>query len=308
MRRPSLAAAALLAAVCVPAALSATPAAGASATPAVTAPSACGRTPHQAPVIRHVVVVVMENHALTDIIGHAPFITALAHKCGLANNYWSVGSPSLPNYLAMTSGSTHGLSRDCDPSQCPQRGPSIFSQVAARGLRWRAYDESMPGSCATGATRLYAPRHNPAVYYTSLRPTCHKHVLALGAISTGIGLHRAFGSTRPPGYTFVTPNICNDMHDCSVSTGDAWLQHWVPMMVGSRMYRRGHTAIFITWDEGGGGHVAMVVLSPYTRAGTVATHRFTHYSLLRTTEHLLGIRVYLGKAGSATGLSKAFHL
>jgi phospholipase C len=283
--------------------------ANAASVPAVTVPSACGRTPHQRPVIRHVVVVVMENHGLTDVIGHAPFITALAHKCGLANNYWSVGSPSLPNYLAMTSGSTHGLSRDCDPRQCPQGGPSIFSQVAARGLGWRAYDESMPSTCGIGATRLYAPRHNPAVYYTGLRSSCRRHVLPLGSLSTGLGLHRALGSTQPPGYTFVTPNLCSDMHDCSVSTGDTWLSRWIPMMTKSRAYRAGHTVILLTWDEGGGDNqVPLIVVSPYTRAGTVSSRALNHYSLLRASEHLLGFHRYLGAAKTSSGLGKAFHL
>jgi hypothetical protein len=84
----------------------------------------------------------------------------------------------------------------------------------------------------------------------------------------------------------------------------------VPTIVHSRAYGRGHTALFVTFDEGhggGGNTVATVVVSPYTRVGTVAHKHFTHYSLLRTTEHLLGLG-YLGRAATARGLSKAFHL
>src|SRR5437762_2237061 len=101
------------------AAAAATPPAGladpVAPAPAVKAPAACGRTPHKRPRIRHVIVIVMENKSRSSIIGHAPFITALAHRCGQARNYWAITHPSLPNYLAMTSGSTHGLQDNCEP-------------------------------------------------------------------------------------------------------------------------------------------------------------------------------------------------
>ena len=279
--------------------------------PHAKAPRACGRTPHRHPRIRHVILIVMENKSRSAIIGRAPFITALAHRCGQASNYFAITHPSLPNYLAMTSGSTHGITDDCEPRQCPIRSHSIFGQLSRHHKKWRAYNESMIEPCQVAGTGLYAPRHNPAVYYTRLRGRiCNRHVVPLGGLESG-RLTRALNRPHAPKYMFVTPNLCNDMHDCSVATGDRWLSQWIPMMVRSRAYRRGHTAIFLTWDEGahsGGNKVATVVVSPYTHVGTVAVHRFTHYSLLRTTEHLLGIRRYLGKAASARGLSKAFHL
>jgi phospholipase C len=278
------------------------------ATPVASAPAACGQSARRAPVIHRVIVVVMENHSYSDIIGHAPFITSLAHRCGLANNYHAVGHPSLPNYLAMTSGSTHGTTSDCTPSECPMPGPSIFSQVTNHHLRWRSYAESMPGSCDTGSNGLYAARHVPAVYYLRVRPTCHTHVRASGALTTG-RLHHALNSGHAPSYMFVTPNLCNDMHDCSVSTGDTWLSRWIPMMTKSRAYRNGHTAILLVWDEGGGDNqVPLIVVSPYTRAGTVSTRAMNHYSLLRASEHLLGFRRYLGAANVFSGLATAFNL
>jgi phosphatidylinositol-3-phosphatase len=109
----------------------------------------------------------------------------------------------------------------------------------------------------------------------------------------------------------VTPNLCNDMHDCSVQTGDAWLQSWVPKITASPSYRAGNTVVFITWDEDdghSGNHVATVVVSPYTTPGTRSATAFTHYSLLRTAEQLLGITTFLGNAASATGMRSAFGL
>jgi phosphatidylinositol-3-phosphatase len=286
-------------------------AAPAEAAPAVKASGACGRTAHQRPRIRHVVVIVMENHSRSSIIGHAPFLTALAHRCGQATDYSAVAHPSLPNYLAMTSGSTHGVHSDCDPTECPIRGPSVFSQLSRHHRKWRAYDESMAEPCQLGRSGLYAPKHNPALYYTRLRGRpCTHHVVSLGSLDGGKLAH-ALNRRHSPAYMFVTPNLCNDMHSCPTAVGDGWLSHWVPMIVHSDAYRRGHTALFITFDEGkgaSGNTVATIVVSPYTHPGTVARKHFTHYSLLRTTEHLLGIHRHLGRAASAHGLSTAFHL
>lgn len=283
-----------------------------AATSTVNAPHACGRTVHRRPRIRHVIVIVMENHSRTSVIGPAPFLTALAHRCGQATNYRAITHPSLPNYLAMTSGSTHGLHSDCDPTECPIRGHNIFSQLSRHHRKWRAYNESMGEPCQLGRAGLYAPKHNPAVYYTRLRGRrCARHVVSLGSPDSGKLAHALNGRRRTPAYMLVTPNLCNDMHSCPLAVGDRWLSRWVPMMVHSGAYRRGHTVIFVTFDEGhggGGNTVATIVVSPYTRVGTVARKHFTHYSLLRTTEHLLGLRRYLGRAAIATGLSKAFHL
>jgi phosphatidylinositol-3-phosphatase len=287
----------------------ATAAGGLPAAAVSVAPRACGQASEARPVIRHVIVIVMENHSLSTIQRQAPFITALARGCGIATNYHAITHPSLPNYLAMTSGSIHHLHSDCSPRDCSQAGPNIFSQLTRHGLRWRAYAESMRVACDTGTDGLYAARHVPAVYYLRARPGCRKRVRGLGRVASG-RMHRALHSGHAPAYMFVTPNLCNDMHDCPVASGDGWLRKWIPMIVGSRTYRHGHTVILLTFDEGGGGSnvVPLIVVSRYTRPHTVSHRLLTHYSLLRASEQLLGIRRYLGKARSARGLPKAFHL
>ncbi|HEX3329744.1 MAG TPA: alkaline phosphatase family protein [Gaiellales bacterium] len=301
MRRGRTALAAALAAIATAAALPAT--AG-----AVSAPSACGQAAHARPVIRHVIIIVMENHSSSQVIGKAPFMTALSKRCGLATNYHAITHPSLPNYLAMTSGSTHGIRSDCQPLQCPIRGPNLFTQASRHGLRWRSYAESMPIPCYRGSRGLYAARHVPAVYYTRIH-TCGRHVRSLGRLESG-RLHFALHSGHAPALMFVTPNLCNDAHDCPLARGDAWLARWIPMIVASPTYRHGHTAVLLTFDEGGGGGnvVPLIVLSRYTPVHAVRHRLLTHYSLLRATEKMLGIRRYLGKAISARGLPKAFHL
>ncbi len=298
--------AASAAAVAPTAASSATHHASASATASFRAPAPCGRLRRHPANIRHLIVIVMENHSYSDVLGHARYLTALARVCGVATNYHSIGHPSLPNYLAMTSGSAHGISTDCQPTACPQGGPSIFSQLTARRMLWQAFDESMPTTCSLGGTTLYAPRHNPAVYYTDVRSVCRKRDVRAGSPSSG-PLHSALRSGLGK-YVFVTPNICNDMHSCPVSAGDAWLAKWIPAMRASRSYQAGHTAIVIVWDEGGGGHVPLIVVSPNTPAGARSSRPFTHYSLLHMSESVLGIKSYLGKAVDTGGLGSAFRL
>ncbi len=308
-RRPVLVLAATLATTLLAAGGPAATATGAAA-PAVTAPAACGQAAGAArPVINHVIVIVMENHSSDQIIGKAPFITSLANRCGRAANYRAITHPSLPNYLAMTSGGIHHIHSDCNPGSCPVRGLSIFSQVKRHGLRWRSYAESMPRSCDMDTSGLYAARHVPAVYYLRLRSGCGRHVRSLGKVNTG-RLHFALHHGHAPAYMFVTPNLCDDMHDCSVATGDRWLAKWIPMIVASPTYRNGHTVVMITWDEGGGGPnvVPLIVVSRYTKVHTIARRPLSHFSLLRASEGLLGIRRYLGKANGSRGLPKAFHL
>jgi phospholipase C len=249
----------------------------------------------------HVILIVMENHGFDQVAGHSPFLNALARRCGLATGYHAVSHPSLPNYLALASGSTQGLAgSDCSPGGgCRGGGPSIFGQT-----RWRAYAESMPGHCARSNSGDYAPRHNPAVYFTRVAAACIADDVPLTE------LPRDLRSGRLAAYTFIAPNLCNDEHDCGVVRGDAWLARWVPRITSSPAYRSGQTALFITYDEDDhveGNRVYTVVVAPSVRPGTVSRRRFTHYSMLRTQEQLLGVPA-LGRAASASSMASAFHL
>ncbi len=274
---------------------------------AAAAPTPCGRLAGHPPDIRHVIVIVLENHSLAQVIGQARYLTELADACGLATRYRAVGSPSLPNYLAMTSGSTHGLHVDCLPADCPQAGPSIFAQLDAGGRLWRAFDQSMPTPCDRTDHGLYVARHNPAVYYTPIRAVCRRDDTRLGTPASG-PLHTALHGTLGA-FDVVTPNICDDAHSCPLAAADAWASRWLPAMRASPVFRAGHTAILITFDEGGGGSetVPLIVVGPYTRAGTRVSTALTHYSLLHTCESLLGLP-YLGHAATASGFGPAFAL
>jgi hypothetical protein len=262
---------------------------------ALAAPSPCGQAVHARPDIRHVIIIVMENRSSTQVIGHAPFMTTLAHRCGLATNYHAITHPSLPNYLAMTSGSTQGVTDDDGPGSHRIGGPSIFSQL---GTRWQALEESMPRACAPANSGQYAVRHNPATYYTGIRGPCRAQDVPLR------------GAHVTAAFTFVTPNLCHDMHSCPVQDGDRWLAAWLPRLLRTPGYRSGSTVVFITWDEDDGAahqHIPTLVVSPETRPGTRSATAFDHYSMLATTEDLLGVP-RLGAAAQATSMSGAFGL
>jgi phosphatidylinositol-3-phosphatase len=253
---------------------------------------------------KHVVWIWMENASYEQIVGSpsAPYLNELEKKCGLATSYHAITHPSLPNYLAATSGSTWGVTDDAPPSAHPLTAESIFGQIAADGMTWRSYEESMPANCDLSSSGEYAVKHNPAAYYLRLRHQCARWNVPLP--------HSRLDGL--PSFSFVTPNLCDDMHDCSIATGDAWLRQWVGRILASREYVSGTTVLFITFDEGSGSsnRVATVVVSPTTPRGARANSMFNHYSLLKTTEQLLGISSYLGHASdrSTTSMRSAFRI
>jgi hypothetical protein len=279
------------------------------------------------PRVRHVVWIFMENKTADSVLqSHAtPFISSIAARCGVATNYHNVTHPSLPNYLAATSGDTHGVTSDCQPSRCAQSGPSIFSQLDSAHLTWRSYVESMPSPCDQHNASPYATKHNPAAYYTALSAECAKHDVPLEASTVGLAHDLAHNTL--PAFSLIVPNDCDDMHSCSPAAGDTWLAHWVPQIAATTSYLSGQTVIFITWDEGDvhtavagencsanpndpSCHVATLVVSADTSPGARDARLYTHYSLLETTEQLLGLRGRLGRAAASDtrSMMSGFHL
>jgi phosphatidylinositol-3-phosphatase len=272
-----------------------------AATPAAPSiPAAASRPvapPPPAPVIAavpafsHVFVIVMENHESGSVMGSsaAPYINGLASSYGLATNYYAASHPSLPNYLALTAGSTFGIASDC--TSCYVNATNIADQVEASGRSWKAYMEDMPSPCFTGGSSgNYAMKHDPFLYYNDIRTNgarCAAHVVPFSQFSGDMN------SGQVPNFVWITPNMCNDMHDCSVATGDAWLRAVVPTITGSAAFRNGGV-LFITFDEGStnagccgdtwGGHVATIVVSPRSIPGFRSGVAENHYGLLRTIE------------------------
>ncbi len=256
---------------------------------------------------QHVVWIVFENKGFSEVIGssNAPYINKVAHACGLAANFYAEAHPSLPNYIAMTSGSTQNITDDDGPDSHHLSVPSIFSQL---GTHWKSLAEDMPAGCHRGDSGDYAVRHNPAVYYTNIQRFCSRQ-------DRPLGLHQKLRAS----FTFVTPNLCHDMHSCpsqgdtssETRAGDRWLSNFFPRLLSTPQYRAGKTVIFITWDEDdfhGTQHIPTLVIAPSVRRGTRVRTRLDHYSMLRTTEQLLGLHRFLGHAASAKSMARAFHL
>lgn len=265
----------------------------------------------------HVIWVWMENHSYGDIIGNtaqAPYINSLANACGLATNYHNITHPSLPNYVGATAGlGLSGLSQfgsDCSPSRrCSTSAPSIFGQAS-----WKAYEESMLSNCYKKNSGEYAVRHNPPPYFTSLSG-CSTNDVPYSQLASDLSANTL------PAFSFVTPNLIDDMHDGTIADGDTWLANNLPTIFNSAAYQSGSVVVFVTWDEGEGGssndcatnttdvgcHVATIVASPTTPAGHQSATLYNHYSLLATTEGLLGLP-RLGLASSANDMASDFNL
>jgi len=277
-----------------------------AATPALAA-GPCGTRAKGPSRYAHVIWILMENKDAGQIIGSgaAPYVNSLRASCGTASDFHAIMHPSLPNYIALTSGGTQGVSGDGDPSAHPLRARSIFEQVRS----WKTYAESMPRPCTLQSSGLYAVRHNTATYYVRLRRTLCARDVPMGTTGRG-ALRRDLARNTLPRFSFVVPNVCNDQHDCGIQTGDAWLRTWVPALLRSRAYRAGRTAIFITWDENDGrfgNRIPLLVIAPSIHRGKVVRSRLSHYALLRATEAMLGLH-YLGKAAHAGRLRRLFGL
>jgi hypothetical protein len=236
------------------------------------------------PDFTHVVVVVFENKEATSIVGSpdAPTFNALARRYATLTNYDAVAHPSLPNYLALVSGSTHGISSDC--TDCVVHGRSLADTLTAAGRTWKTYAEDLPSPGFTGAfAGRYAKKHDPFLYFHDVvdSPPRRDRVVPF----TRLG--RDLAAQRLPDFSLVVPNLCDDMHDCSVATGDAWLKEHIVPLLGSPELRGG--VVFVVFDEGtsgtgGGGHVEALALGPGVRRGSRFAKTTNHYGLLRTIE------------------------
>jgi phosphatidylinositol-3-phosphatase len=256
----------------------------------------------------HVVWIWFENHSANQVIGssEAPYLTALSRTCGLATRYSAITHPSLPNYIAATSGGTQGIHGDGPPRENETGAVSVFQLARS----WKAYQEAMPGPCRLRDAGRYAVRHDPSAYYLRLRGVLCRRDVPLGTRTSG-ALASDLRHSRLPRFSFITPDLCNDMHDCSVATGDAWLRRWLPVILSSRTYRAGRTAVFVTWDEGeggGGNRVATIAVAPSVRRGSRTAAALDHYALLRTTESMLGLHPLLGRAAHARSMRRLLHL
>jgi phospholipase C len=253
-------------------------------------PATPSPTPTQtpAPASPHVFVIVMENTSLTVGLG-SPSVERLAAKYALATNYHAVSSPSLPNYLAMTSGSTWGITDDAY-HVLPAGG--LGAQLTAAGVTWRAYMEGLTSAGCLDSPYPYAFKHNPFAYYGG---SCPGNVVPFENLEADLSGHT-------PSFVWITPGLCHDGHDCALTEAGPWLEDLVARIVASAAWRD-HGALFVVWDEGDGRSsvVPLIVASPDVDTRRVNT-MYDHYSLLAAIEDRFGLP-RLGAAKDASPLT-----
>ena len=222
------------------------------------------------PRLDHVFVILMENKSADEIYGapSAPYINRLIDRYAYAADYSAITHPSLPNYIALTSGSTQGITDDRSP---PGAGyavdvPNLADSLEAAGSGWKAYAEAIPAPGYAENSGRFVTKHVPFLYYTDiLRDTSRRtsHIVRFTDLQND--LRR---SSTTPAFAFITPDMCSDMHDCPVSEGDAWLSRTVPMILESEAFRAGPSLLAVTWDEGEGSdnHVATILAGPSVRS------------------------------------------
>jgi phosphatidylinositol-3-phosphatase len=263
------------------------------------------------PPATRVIVVVEENHEFGQIIGspQAPFLNRLAAQGTLLTSYFAITHPSLPNYIAMVSGGTQGITSDC--GGCNVDAPNLADQLEAAGVSWKAYIEDLPALCSDAhQAGAYAKKHNPFLYFASVRDhpgRCAK-VVPLGQLDADLA------AGRLPRLVFVIPNLDHDMHGAGeggddaalTAAADRWLEGLDGKLAGSSAWRD-DTRLVVTWDEGAGGgagccgglatggKVATIVAGPDVKPGRDDA-TYSHYALLRSIETLLHLPL-LGHAG-----------
>lgn len=251
------------------------------------------------PRFEHVFLIVLENREY-DPGQDPPFLTGLARAGAASVNYYAVTHPSLPNYLALISGRTFGITSDS--TSVTLKGETVVGQLEQVGMSWKAYMEGMPKPCFRGVqSGRYVKRHNPFMYFASIRNDTRR----CARVQPLAGLYADLESGTIPNFVWITPDLCHDGHDCGTDAVNTFLQKVVPRITASPAYHdRG--VLFITYDEGNsnagccryaaGGHVQTVFTSDAITGGPRLTTAADHYSLLRTIEDGFGLP-HLGHAG-----------
>lgn len=233
---------------------------------------------------RHVFLIVMENKSADEALS-GQFTASLAAKYGVARNYHAVSHPSVPNYLALTSGSTWGLHDDSYHVLAKQ---DLGTQLTKAGVPWRAYMEGLGDAGCLDSPVPYDPGHNPFAYYGG---ACPANVVPFTAFAGDLG-------ANTPRFSWITPDMCHDTHNCPVATGDEWLRQTVGEITSSAAWKS-NGVLFITWDEDDGSasnQVLTLVVSP-AHAHVQSDQAYDHYSMLATIEDLMGV----GRLGQAAG-------
>jgi acid phosphatase len=236
-----------------------------------------------------VLIVVFENKAYDQVVGsaQAPYLNSALSRALLLTDSHAVSHPSQPNYLALFSGSTQGVTDDHCPVQLGNT-PNLGRQLLDAGFSFTAFSEDLPQTGFQGCSNdnAYAAKHAPWTAFGNLPPSVNQPASAFPANYAAL-----------PTVSFLIPNLCNDMHDCSVATGDAWARaHLGPYLTWADQH---NSLLIVTFDEDDNGpanHILTFVAGANVHSGQFAGP-VSHYGVLATVEHLYG----LARLGAAAG-------
>ncbi len=263
----------------------------ATATPHVSVPQTGNQGSTNIPNFDHIVLIVLENRGYKAAMDGTsmPHFAELAQKYTLLTNYFAISHPSVPNYIALMTGSTQNITTDC--TTCFLNVPNLADELAKSGHTWKAYLESMPSPCFQGNANPYAMKHNPFIYFDSVRQNttiCDNSIVPMTQLDTDLQ------ANKMPNFAFIMPDLCDSGHDCTATTADNWLNDMVGKLQGSSALDK-NSLIVITFDEAkggdtaaccgqtsGGGHVATILISPLAKQGFQDDTAYSHYSLLKT--------------------------
>lgn len=250
------------------------------------------------PNFEHIVIIMFENKEFGTVIGNPlmPNYNRLAREYTLLTQYYAVGHPSLPNYIALIGGDTFGIDSNCH--DCFIDAPSLPDLIEASGRTWKTYQEDMPEPCYVGDTDVYVQKHNPFNYFNSIRldaARCERTIVPLTALQTDIE------TASLPNFVFITPNLCNDAHDCTLDVADAWLTELLGRLIPALDATGKSYLLVMMFEEGQGNHsccglpleaggrVPVVFYSPLVKNGFEDPTPYTHYSLLKTISTAWGL-------------------
>lgn len=274
----------------------------------VTPPPPPPPPPPGVPGSNHVVLVVEENHMYSDVIGSGamPYLSSLASKFGLATQYFANTHPSIGNYFMLTTGQ---IVTNNDSDCGTHSNDNMVRHLIAAGKTWKSYAEGLPSVGYTGCdTGAYVKRHNPFSYFTDVvnSSTESANLVPFSQFATDLA------NNQLPQFSFIVPDVNDDAHNGSLGQADTWLQQNIGPLLSSAAFQSDGILV-IVFDEaetsdtqGGGGHVAALVIGPKVKPAYISTTNYQHQSTLRTLLEALSANTSLGAAASAPDMKEFF--
>ncbi len=257
------------------------------------------------PPLGHVVVVALENHSNSDVVGSSsmPYYNSLISQYGLAQNFFANVHGSFPDYAMLTSGELITANGSGLPNDFPLSIDNVERELIAAGKTWKVYAEDLPSVGYTGGDQgLYLKRHNPFAYMSdNLNGSAQaNNIVPFTQFAADLA------NNTLPNFSFVVPNAADDSEDCpgggtgcsdstKLATADQWLQTNISPLLNNPQFQQDGLLV-LWWDEGnaadgsnGGGQVPVVLVGPTIKQGFVSSTFYRHENVLRTIAEGLGL-------------------